>query len=146
MQIKPEYQAVDEYAEIASALVAKYPEIFPAIDVSQIRCVAVTNKSRGEKKKLWTITAVGMPVRMDCPFGWYVVIFMDDWVEMGLLHRQYLVASSLCAMPADGEEGKIFHPDLKDYAVMLRTFGVDYLDKPADEMIDLLKGDIKWIT
>jgi len=146
MQIRPEYQVVDEYVQIASSLSAKYPNIFPGMDLNQVRCVAITNKTRSDKKKLWEVKAVPMPIRMDCPYGWYIVIHMDDWADMTDKRKQYLVASSMCAIPSDLEEGKVFQPDLKDYAVMLRTFGVDYMDKEEDELKDLLQDEVKWIN
>lgn len=144
--IRPEYEQVNEFPSIASSLVAKYPDIFPGVEIDKMRCVAITNKERGEDKKLWEIRAVPMPIRMDCPYAYYVILFMSDWVNLSTKHRQLLVSDILCAIPADGEEGKIIQPDMKDFAVMLRTFGVDYLQKPADELTDLINDTVKWIT
>ena len=144
-QIKPEYEVVKEYNDLAAALVEKYPEAFPGVDVDRIRCFAVTNKDRKENKPPWDIKAVPMPVLLDCPFAWYIMIFMNDWDEMSQIRRQLLVADSLCAIPEDGEEGKINSKDMKGFSVMLRTFGTDFMEKPEKELKDLLEGSIDWV-
>ena len=145
--IAPEYEVVPEFAEISSALVSKYPEIFPGVDADKIQCVAIVNKSRSEKKEtLWTVKAVPMPIRMDCPYAWYIELFMDDWVELTKKQRQLLVADALCSIPAGGEEGKVCQPNMKDYSVMLRTFGVDYLKKSDSELRDLVQDNIDWVS
>ena len=146
MQIKPEYEIVEEYSNIASLLIAKYPDVFSNVDVKKIRCVAITNKERTERKKIWEVKAVPMPIKMDCPYGWYVIIYLNDWVEMTEKRKQYLVASSMCAIPEEEQEGKVFPPDLKDYSVMVRTLGVDYMEKPDDELRDIIKENIKWVN
>jgi len=143
-QLKLEYDIVDEFADIASALSAKYPEVFGGVDTTKIRCVAIINKERKDNAKMWEVKAVPMPIRMDCPYAWYVVIFLSDWAEMDEVHRQLFVADIMCSIPFDGEEGKVVRPDLNDYSVMLRTFGVDYMDKPTADLKNLLECDIKW--
>ena len=142
MQVKPEYESVEEFTNIASALVSRFPEIYSGVDVDKIRCVAITNKSRGKKKKLWEVKAVDMPVRMDCPYAWYVTVYMEDWAEMDVVHRQHIVAESLCAIPEDGEEGKVVQQDMKGYSVIMRTFGIEH--HQHEVLPDLLQDDINW--
>jgi len=84
-----------------------------------------------------------MPIRMDCPYAYYLVIFMSDWNEMAEKHRKLLVASALLSIPTDEDkEGQVNQFDLKDFDIMVRTFGIDYLIK--DDVPDLIKEDIKW--
>ena len=144
-QIKPEYELVKEFADIASALVERHPSMFGGIDIGRVRCFAIMNKKRKDDKVLWEIKAVGMPMLIDCPFAWYYTIYMGDWAEMSDKHRQHLVADMLFAIPKDGEEGKINRFDMKDFSVMLRSFGTDYLQNSPDELTDLLSGDVKWV-
>ena len=140
---KPEYEEVQEFASIANKLVQKFPDVFYGTDVSKVKCVAVINKERQSKTKVWEIKGVPMPIRMDCPYAYYLVIFMSDWNEMADKHRKLLVASALLSIPTDKDkEGQVNQFDLKDFDIMVRTFGIDYLIK--DDVPDLIKEDIKW--
>jgi hypothetical protein len=143
-QTKPEYAECTEFGNYASQLVSKFPEVFGALDVSKVKCVAITNKDRSEKKNLWEVKAVPYPIRMDCPYAYYVVIFMKDWTEMDESHKAALVAETLHAIPSsEDEEGKTNPFDLKDYGNMIRTLGVDYMEK--DGIPNLIKDDVKWV-
>ena len=140
-QIKPEYEVVDEFNTIATKIVEKHPNIFNGIKVDEIRCYAITNKERPEKKKTWEVKAVAHPVRIDCPYGWYAVVYSQDWEEMDEKHKALMVSAILCSI---GEEGKVNPFDLKDYGVLVRTFGPDYLDKA--DIPDILKDNVDWVT
>jgi len=140
-KIKPEYEIVEGFGAIAQALYDKYPEIFGGINVESIRCYAIANKERPSNKKLWDVRAISYPIRLDCPFGWYVVIWKKDWDDMSEKVQSRLVASILLSV---GEEGSVNPFDLKDHAAMIRTFGVDYLEN--DEGPDLIKEDVQWVT
>tara|TARA_Y100000310_G_C20668395_1_gene808902 strand:- start:1042 stop:1488 length:447 start_codon:yes stop_codon:yes gene_type:complete len=144
VQATKEYEHLDEFDDLANKIVEKYPEIFYGVNLDEIRCVSITNKDRGEKQdKLWEVMPVKMPVRLDCKYGWYIVVYGSDWHKLIDKHKKLLVASALCAIPTgDNAEGKTKPLDYKDYAVMLRTFGVDYLD--ADTVPDILEEDVQW--
>ena len=143
-QNKREYEHLDEFSDIAKKVIEKYPEQFYDIDLDEIRCVAITNKERPEKQdKLWEVMPVKYPVRLDCKYGWYIVVHASDWQAMTDKHKKLLVAGSLCAIPTgDNSEGKTVPFDYKDYSTMLRTFQVDYLDR--DDVPDILAEDINW--
>lgn len=142
-QIKAEYEVVEEFDDIASKLVNKYPEVFGGIECNKIKCVGITNKERKDGKKLWEVRGVPAPISMDCAFRYYIVIYMSDWVEMDDTRRALLVASTLMAIPNEDEkEGKVNPFDMKDYATMVRTFGVDYLDKATSP--NILSDDVEW--
>jgi hypothetical protein len=141
---KPEYEVLDEFKALAKLIVDKHPNVFYGIEVDAVQCVAITNKERPDTKaELWQVVPVKMPIRLDCQYGWYVVLFQEDWEEASDKQKKLIVASALCAIPAgEDAEGKANRPDFNDYAVMLRTFGVDYLDN--SEVPDLLEDDINW--
>ena len=144
-QVKAEYAALDEFADIAQKLIDKYPEIFGGIDISTIKCVVITNKDCAEKKKSkpYEVKGVPQPIRMDCPFSYYVILYQSDWVERDEAHKAILVSAILQAIPVSTEdEGKVNTYDLKDYDRMLRNFGVDYMD--SDSIPNLLADDYKW--
>jgi len=144
VQAAKEYEHLEEFDTIAAKVVEKYPEVFYGVNLDEIRCVSVVNKDRPEKQdKLWEVMPVKMPIKMDCKYGWYISIYSSDWHKLVEKHKKLLVASALCSIPTDDNaEGKTKPPDYKDYAVMLRTFGVDYLDK--DDVPDILDEDIQW--
>lgn len=142
MQVKPEFEIVAEFATLAQGLKAKYPDVFGAIDLDTIKCVGITNKERKPNKRLWESKPVVMPIKMDCPYTYYIVVYMKDWVELDETYRLLLVADALCSIPSADDEGKIIQPDMKDFSIMLRTFGVDYMDKQGSP--NLLKSDVKW--
>lgn len=141
-QVEPVYDEIPEFADIADKLIAKYPSEFGNIDVAKIACVGITNKTRGEKKKqIWDIRPIRPPVSMFCPKEYIVVFFQHDWDSLGDVHRSLIVADVLCSIPPDGK-GTIQPMDYKDHSKMLRTFGVDYMDR--NDVPDILSKDIDW--
>mgnify|MGYP006995705927 FL=1 len=142
-QIKAEFENVDEFAKYAKGLKTKYPEIFDGIDVDKLKCVSITNKERGKgKKKLWSILSVKQPIRMDCPFSYYVILFASDWAELNDKMRLLLVADVLQSVPTDDDEGKVLSPDMHEFAVMVRTFGADFMDN--EKVPHLLDDKVNW--
>ena len=143
-QLKPEYSSLDEFTDMASQLVEKYPEVFGTLDIETIKCVAITNKERREGKKFYEVKPVPYPIRMDCEYAYYIIIYLNDWAEMDGKHRAVLVASALHAIPyEDDKEGKVNAPDLKDFGNLLRTFGVDYMD--TEDIPDLINDQVEWV-
>ena len=143
-QVKAEYSTVDEFAKHAKGLKNKYPEIFDGIDVDRLKCVSIINKERGKaKKKLWTILPVKQPIRMDCPYSYYVILFESDWEELNDKMRLMMVADVLQSIPTDEDEGKVISPDMHEFAVMLRTFGVDFMDDES-KVPHLLDEKVDW--
>ena len=140
-QIKPTYEELQEVVDIAKKLVDKYPEQFGGIDTSLIKCLAINNKERSEKKRMWEIKAVQAPISEDFnEFLYYITVYMNDWVELSEAQKSLLVADALHALPVDGEE-KLNTFDVKGYRRMLATFGLDFMDDPMCP--DLLKDDAK---
>jgi len=145
-QIKAEYEIVDEFTKHANGLKTKFPEVFDGIDVDKIKCVSIVNKERTQKKKkLWTILPVKMPIKMDCPYSYYVVIYENDWDELNEKMRLLLVADVLQSIPTDEDEGKVLSPDMHEFSVMLRTFGVDFMDNES-RVPHLMKDKVVWKT
>jgi len=146
-QIKPEYEEVKEFANLAKQIVDRYPDVFYGIDVDTIKCVSIVNKDRSDKKdQLWQLQGVLMPIKMDCSYSYYVVIYSSDWDEMDENHKLLMISEVLCGIPKDAEhEGKINSMDSKGYKIMHRTFNsIDYLQEA--EVPNILREDIKWKT
>jgi len=142
-QVKNEYAEVPEFIKIGEQLVKKFPNVFANVDTTVIQCVAIMNKQRKDGAARWKVTPVVMPVRMNCPYAYYITIFNDDWTELDESHRQGLVSEVLCSVNTD-EEGKTNKYDAQYYNVMLRTFGPDYMDDP--KLPNLLRDTIKWVV
>lgn len=145
-QIKPQYDQLEEYTEIAEKLIGMYPQVFDGIDIRYIKPLAITNKNRTEKNKnYWTIKAVPSPINIDCSHVYYITFHASDWEGMGDAQRAILVAQSLFSIPRDGEdrEGKVNTFDFKDFATMVFTFGPGYLEK--NDLPDITKTKINWV-
>ena len=145
-QAKKEFEALDEFEDFAKQIVTKYPDVFYDVDVDEVRCVAITNKQRPQTKEtLWEVMAVKQPVRMDCKYGWYIVVHLADWDALEEKQKKLLVADALCSIPTgDEKEGKLNYPDYKDFRIMLQTFGVNYIEK--DDVPDILDEEVEWVT
>jgi hypothetical protein len=144
-QVKPEYEALDEFSLMAQSISQKFPERFGNLDLAKIKAVVITNKEKpDDPDKAFEIIPVKMPVRMDCPFAYYIVLWASHWAEQSDEHKLLIVAKALRAIPADeAEEGKVLTPDMKDFADMVLTFGPDYLNK--ENPPHLLRDSIKWV-
>ena len=146
-QTAPQYEPLDEFTTLAQQLLEKHQSKFEGIDLEVITARAITNKDRGEKPKLFEIIAVKPPIRQDCKYAFYVIVWQSDWDMMDKKHKLLLIAQILHAIPLDEngemEEGGVKSFDMKDFAPMLRTFGPDYLVK--DNVPDLLEDEVKWV-
>lgn len=140
-QLKPEYEVIEEFRSIATKLVEKYPEVLDGLKPSLIRCVGVTNKDPKDGKPLWEIRNVSMPIRIDCPYDYYVIVNMSDWQSWDIKHQALITMDILCSLSKDGD-GRVIPFDMKDHAVMLRTVGVDYM-KRAD-VPNILEDNVDW--
>jgi hypothetical protein len=145
--VKPEFEIDNTFVQLAHQIVDKYPEAFDGIEVDKIRCAKITNKERpNASDQLWKLQAVKMPVRLDCPFAWYITLFSSDWDKLENKSKLLLVAQILFAIPTDADnEGKVNTFDSKDFAVMQRTFKtIDYLREP--NMPHIIDEEINWVT
>lgn len=140
-QYKPEYEKIEELTDIAIKLVSKYPEVLHGIEPESVVCYAITNKDRGESKPLYEVKTVPYPIRLDCPYDYYVIVYNSDWQGMGEKHKAILTFKALCNISKEGD-GRVIPFDLKDHAVVVRTLGVDHM---SDGMVpDILNGQVEW--
>lgn len=146
-QDKPEYDINSEFNSMATKIAEKYPEKFDNIKVGRVCCVNITNKTRKEKEgngeRIWKLQAVKMPIALHNPYGWYVILYSEDWDDMGEKHKLALVADVLHGLPTDVDnEGKVNPYDTKGFHSIFKTLGMDYLDDP--DIPHILNDDIKW--
>ena len=145
MKVKPEYENLDEWNSLANSIAQKHPERFGGLDLAKIKAVVITNKDKpDDPDKVFDVVPVKMPVKMDCPFSYYVVYWTSDWATRDEEHKLVAVAKAMRAIPTDDkEEGKVFPPNMKDFSDLVLTLGPDYLNKP--KIPHLLRDNIKWI-
>ena len=145
-QDKPEYEVNDEFNKMATKIVDKYPEKFDSVEIDRVCCVNITNKDRKEKgsgERIWKLIAVKMPMAIHCAYGWYVVLFSQDWDEKSEKHKLLLVTEVLHGLPTDTDnEGKVYPLDTKGYHAVFNTFGLDCHDDP--DIPHILNDDINW--
>jgi len=143
-QTPAEYQTLPEITEIMKTIVSINSTHFSGVDVDVVRAYAITNKDRSEKqKKMWDLKSVPMPIKLDCPYSYYVIVYLSDWDSMLQWQKGMLVLDMIHALPNGlDDEGKVNPMDLKDYSPMIRTFGADYLLKQPKT--DILSDPIKW--
>ena len=139
-QVKATFEEVPEIIEIAKKLIEKHQD-FSAIDISKIKAVAVNNKERSEKKRIWEIVSSKPPMSTYCSCQYCIVVYLSDWTEMPEIVKNKIVAAALWSIVPD-EEGKLKPFDLKDHAVMVKTFGVDW--QSIEGSVDPLAQDFKW--
>lgn len=141
-QTEPRYEELPEFIEVADKLISKYPDQFGNIDLAKIACVSIQNKERSDKKaQLWDVKAIKPPISIFSSKHYIFIMFQKDWDESSEKRRGHIVADCLCSIPPNGG-GNITPMDYKDHAMMLRTLGVDYLDR--DDVPDLLESNVDW--
>lgn len=142
---KAEYEPLADFKELAYKIVDRYPDRFSGIDLDRVQVYAIINKER-KNDKLFEVHAVKMPLLLDTKFSHYLVVYASDWNSMDDKHRLLLVCQCLFAIPLDDngemETEKVNTFDMKDFSVMLRTFGTDYLVR--DDIPHLLDEEVIW--
>lgn len=125
-QVAPEYEVIEEFAKIAKAVTDRFA-MFMGLDTDTLICVGITNKDPSDDptKGFWDIKPVPMPIRMKCPYDYFFICNMQDWVGMDREHKQVEVFNGLVRIPC-GDPGKVLPPDVKDFRVVIKNFGLDY--------------------
>lgn len=143
-QIKPNYEQLPEFNEIAQKLLDLYPSVFPDIKPDDLAVVQITNKDRPEKKtQLWDLKAITPPITIFCPKSYFVTVHSSDWDALSMPHKAALVSDVLLSISPEGE-GKTVPFDKKDHGLILRTLGIDYMD--TGTIPNLLDGKVDWRT
>lgn len=119
----------------------KYPEVLDGVNPTTVRAVGVTNKDPKDGKPLFELRPVPMPIRLDCPYDYYVIVNMADWQAWSPNHQALLAMDVLCSLSREGD-GKVVPFDMKDHSVMLRTVGVDYMKRM--DVPDIINDQVDW--
>ena len=129
MQVKPTWEEVPEFVQLAAKMIEKYPDKFGGIDVSWIVAYGVTNKERPDSKaKLYEMSGEGEPESFTNSKMYFVKMFMQDWEGRSEAGKLLIVASALARIDPDSP-GKVGPLDYRDQNIMVKTFGADWQDK-----------------
>jgi len=140
-QDKPEFAILQDYNGIADRIVTKYPELFHHIDVKQIRCFSITNKDRKPEKRPYDVQGVPLPIRLDCPYSWYVIVYGREWAEYTEKQKNLIILLSL--MHVGDEPGEVVKPDTQEFACILDHMGRKPWEK--DDIKDVLKDHVDFV-
>lgn len=141
-KVKPVYEELSDFTDLADKLLSLYPSVFPSIDAKQIAAVQIVNKVRPEKKsQVWELRPVVPPVTLFCPKLYFVTVYSSDWDSFTDNHKAAVVADILLSISPEGE-GKTVPFDKKDHSLILRTLGIDYMQ--TADIPNLLDGKVSW--
>ena len=125
-QIKPKWEEISEFNQLAEKLIEKYPERFGELKISEIVAYGCVNKKRPESKsKLYEMSGSPEPEAFTNTKVYFVKFFMEDWEGRGRAQKLLLVASALDRIDPLNP-GKVGPLDYKDQNVMVKTFGVNW--------------------
>lgn len=142
MQVKPTWEEISEFNQLAAKLIEKYPEKFGSIDVSRIVAYGCTNKERPDKKaKLYEMTGEIEPESFTNTKIYFIKMFMEDWSGRDEAGRLLIVASALARIDPD-VPGKVGPLDYRDQNIMVKTFGADWQDR--GDLPNLLKDKVSF--
>jgi hypothetical protein len=141
VKAKPQYVELDEFYEIVDKLSNKYYDLFGTIEPDRIKSFAVMNKSRqDDTAPWWSIIQVREPLCDIFHVDYVFKLFLNDWESMMEKNKYLLVADALLSIDPVNERVKKF--DVQDHSLMIRNFGLDYLE--SDVAPDILNDNFDW--
>jgi hypothetical protein len=142
MQIKPKWEEIGEFVQLAAKMVEKYPERFAGIDVNTIVAYGCVNKERPDKKaKLYEMSGETEPESFTNSKVYFVKMFMNDWEGRSEAAKLLIVASALSRIDPQ-TPGKVGPLDYRDQNIMVKTFGANWEDR--GDVPHLLKDAINF--
>jgi len=142
-QVTPIYEEENEMHSMVTALVEKYPDLYYAVDPSDIRGYLITNKPRPDSKPAEvTISGASGVFAHVNPFKYALVAYADDWCNWDKNKKVIAVAKAIKRISDDGN-GKLVRFDEMNHRSFLLTFGIGYEDNP--ELVDILEQNVDWV-
>jgi len=141
VKLKPQYIELDEFYEISNNLSNKHYELFGSRCNCRIRAYAICNKSRhDESQAWWSVIHVRDPLCDIFEVDYVFKLFLTDWDAMLDKNRYLLVADALLSIDPVNEGINKF--DIQDHSLMIKNFGLDYLEN--GDSPDILKDTFTW--
>jgi len=141
VKLKPQYVELEEFYEIAKSLSNKYYDLFGTRDHSRIRAYAIVNKSRqDDSQPWWSVIQVKDPLCDIFEVDYVFKVFLNDWDSMMDNNRYLLIADALLSIDPVNDRIKKF--DIQDHSLMIKNFGLNYLEN--SESPDILNDKFEW--
>lgn len=132
---------MEEFYEIAKDLSNKYYDLFGTRDYSRIRAYAVVNKNRqDDSQPWWSVIQVKDPLCDIFEVDYVFKLFLNDWDAMMDKNKYLLIADALLSIDPVNDRIKKF--DVQDHSLMIKNFGLDYLEN--SESPDILRDKFEW--
>tara|TARA_Y100000034_G_C6882401_1_gene404529 strand:+ start:1584 stop:2015 length:432 start_codon:yes stop_codon:yes gene_type:complete len=141
VKAKPQYTELDDFYDIVKRLSNKYFDLFGSADSGRIMAFAIVNKSRqDETAPWWSVVQVKDPLCDIFKVDYVFKLFLSDWESLSEKSKYLLVADALLSIDPINERVKKF--DVQDHSLMIRNFGLGYLE--GDVAPDILNDNFEW--
>lgn len=141
-KVKPEWNIHKEANEMVAKLCEMHPRHLGHISAGDIGCVAISNKDKGETQDDCRIRGVREPDSLFSTVKYVIVFFQECWDKYNPAQRSMMLFRNLIRIPdtEDGLDGSVLKQDLQDVRVLVKTFGVDYMDNPNLPDLSQVRG------
>lgn len=127
--VKPEWELSRDAEQLVSKLKEKYPTKFGHITVDQVGCAMITNKDKPDSQEwIAKITGVVDPVTIYCSKKYIIQFYRSSWDALTPAQKSAVIFQQMCKIP-DDPDGKLNTEDLKDIKCMVKSLGVDYINR-----------------
>jgi len=142
-KVEPKYERLEEMDQIVTSLKEKYPDVFFAVNTSEIGCYCLVNKPRPDSKPEEVIIngASGVFGKIS-PMKYILTAYATDWNCWNAAQRTIHVAKAIKRISVDGE-GKLVRFDEMNHRCFLDTFGLGYEENM--EIPNILEEDVDWV-
>ena len=141
VKLKPQYVELDDFYQIVNDLSDRHFDLFGSRSNCRVKAYAVCNKSRqDDSQSWWSIIQVRDPLCDIFKVDYVFKLFLSDWESMLDKSKYLLVADALLSIDPVNEKVKKF--DVQDHSLMIRNFGLDYLENV--DAPDILRDTFTW--
>ena len=141
VKLKPQYIELDDFYQISNQLSDRHFDLFGPRSECRMKAYAICNKSRqDDSQPWWNIIQVRDPLCDIFEVDYVFKLFLSDWESMSDVNKYLLVADALLSIDPVNERVKKF--DVQDHSLMIRNFGLDYVE--SGDAPDILKDTFIW--
>lgn len=142
-KVEPKYEQLTEMDEIIAKLKEKYPDVFFAVNPSEVSSYCLVNKPRPDRRpeEVTINGATGVFGRIN-PIKYILIVYATDWNCWSHAQKAIQVAKAIKRISMDGN-GKLTRFDEMNHRCFLDTFGIGY--EGNLDIQNILEEDIKWV-
>jgi hypothetical protein len=132
-KVKPEFLQSKEADEVVVKLCNLYPNHLGHVEPKIVGCVSIANKEKNETQPDSRIRGIHQPDAMFCSVQYVLCFYQDCWDKYTSAQRSMMLFKNLIRIPdtEDGPDGSVLKEDLQDSKMLVKAFGVDYMENPA---------------